>query len=327
MSISYPTSVRGTVNRNWLTNDQQPPMPNRQHLTRFAWLSLSTAIITIALKAAAYFLTNSVGLLSDALESGVNLITAVLALIILSIAAQPPDEEHAYGHDKAEYFSGGVEGALILVAAGTIIFSAIRSFFNPQPLAQLGIGITVSVIAAVCNGITARVLLRAGEQHNSITLTAGAHHLLADVWTSAGVVIGIAIVAVTGWQPLDPILAIIIALHILRSGLHLVRQAINGLMDTSLPPTELAKATEILEKHCTQNVQYHALRTRQSGAQRFLSVHIQVPGAWNVQKGHSLLEEIERDLRQAIVPISIITHLEPVEDPVSWQDIPLNREK
>ena len=160
-------------------------MPNRQYLTRFAWLSIATAVITITLKATAYFLTGSVGLLSDALESGVNLVTAVLALIILSIAAQPPDEEHAHGHDKAEYFSGGVEGTLILVAAGTIIFSAIRSLFNPQPLAQLGIGIGVSVVAAICNGITARVLLRAGEQHSSITLIAGAHHLLTDVWTSA----------------------------------------------------------------------------------------------------------------------------------------------
>ena len=302
-------------------------MPNRQYLTRFAWLSIATAVITIILKAAAYLLTGSVGLLSDALESGVNLVTAVLALVILTIAAQPPDDEHAFGHDKAEYFSGGVEGTLILVAAGTIIYSAIRSYFNPQPLDQLGVGIGVSVIAAVCNGITARILLRAGHQHNSITLTAGARHLLADVWTSGGVVIGIAIVAVTGWQPLDPILAIIVALHILRSGLHLVRQAINGLMDTSLPPDELAKVTAILEQHCTRNVQYHALRTRQSGAQRFLSVHIQVPGAWNVQKGHSLLEEIERDLREALAPVAITTHLEPVEDPVSWQDISLNRKE
>ncbi|MCB8942652.1 MAG: cation transporter [Ardenticatenaceae bacterium] len=302
-------------------------MPDRQHLTRFAWLSIGTAVITIALKAAAYLLTGSIGLLSDALESGVNLITAVLALIILTIAARPPDDQHAYGHDKAEYFSGGVEGTLILIAALTIIFSAIKSLFHPQPLQQLGIGIGVSLIAAICNGLTARILLRAGEQHNSITLTAGAHHLLADVWTSGGVVLGVTIVALTGWQPLDPILAILVALHILRSGLRLVRQAINGLMDTALPPTELDQITTILEKYCTQNVQYHALRTRQSGARRFLSVHIQVPGAWSVQKGHSLLEEIERELRQAIAPVTIVTHLEPVEDPVSWHDITLYREE
>jgi cation diffusion facilitator family transporter len=169
-------------------------------------------------------------------------------------------------------------------------------------------------------------LLRAGEQHNSITLTAGARHLLADVWTSGGVVLGVTIVAFTGWQQLDPILAIIVALHILRSGLQLVRQAINGLMDTSLPKAELDQAVAILKKYSEQNIQYHALRTRQSGAQRFLSVHIQVPGALSVQQGHILLEEIERDLREAISPISIITHLEPVEDPVSWHDIPLNRE-
>lgn len=301
-------------------------MPERRYLTRFAWLSIATAVITIALKAAAYLLTGSVGFLSDALESGVNLVTAVLALIILTIAAQPPDDEHAYGHDKAEYFSGGVEGTLILIAAGTIIVSAVGSFFNPQPLEQLGVGIGISVVAAICNWITARILLRAGEQHNSITLTAGAHHLLADVWTSGGVVVGVFIVALTGWQPLDPLLAIIVALHILRSGLRLVRQAVYGLMDTSLPPSELAQVTNILEKYSSQKVYYHALRTRQSGAQRFVTVHIQVPGAWSVQKGHSLLEEIERDLRQAIHPVSVITHLEPVEDPVSWQDIPLNRD-
>jgi cation diffusion facilitator family transporter len=301
-------------------------MEERRYLTRFAWLSIATAIITIALKASAYLLTGSVGLLSDALESGVNLVTAVLALIILTVAARPPDDEHAYGHDKAEYFSGGVEGTLILVAAGTIIVSAVGSFFNPRPLEQLGVGLGVSVVAALCNWVTSRVLLRAGEEHDSMTLTAGAHHLLADVWTSGGVVVAVAIVALTGWQPLDPLIAIAVALLILRSGLRLVRQAISGLMDTSLPPSELAQVINILEKYSSQKVQYHALRTRQSGAQRFVTVHIQVPGAWSVQKGHGLLEEIERDLRQALPPVSVITHLEPVEDPVSWQDIPLNRD-
>ena len=301
-------------------------MLDRQYLTRFAWLSIGTAVVTILLKTAAYFLTGSIGLLSDALESGVNFVTAVLALMTLTIAAQPADEEHAYGHDKAEYFSGGVEGTLILVAAVTIVYSAIRSFFQPQPLDQLGMGIGVSVLAAVGNGITATILLRAGKQHNSIALTAEAHHLLTDVWTSVGVVLGVSIVALTGWQPLDPILAILVALQILRSGLRLLRQAINGLMDSSLPPEELAKVTAILERYCCENVQNHALRTRQSGSRRFLSVHIQVPGAWNVQKGHSLLEEIERDLRQAISPVTIVTHLEPMEDPVSWQDVTIYRE-
>ena len=301
-------------------------MPERRYLTRFAWLSIATAVITIALKASAYVLTGSVGLLSDALESGVNLVTAVLALIILTVAARPPDDEHAYGHDKAEYVSGGVEGTLILVAAGTIIVSAVGSFFNPRPLEQLGVGLGVSVVAALCNWVTSRVLLRAGEEHDSMTLTAGARHLLADVWTSGGVVVAVAIVALTGWQPLDPLIAIAVALLILRSGLHLLRQAISGLMDSSLPPSELAQVINILEKYSSQKVQYHALRTRKSGSRRFVTVHIQVPGAWSVQKGHGLLEEIERDLRQALPPVSVITHLEPVEDPVSWQDIPLNRD-
>lgn len=299
----------------------------RKKLTRYAWLSIGTAVFTILLKAIAYLLTGSVGLLSDAMESGVNLVAAVFALVVLMVAAQPPDEEHTHGHDKAEYFSGGAEGTMILIAAGTIAFSAVQRLFEPQPLEQLGAGLFISLVASVCNLGTAVILLRAGRQHHSVTLTADAHHLLTDVWTSVGVLVGIGLVAITDWYILDPLIALLVAAQIVYAGIKLVRQSVLGLMDTSLPPQELNQIVTILDSYRHRSIQYHALRTRQSGAQRFISVHIQVPGAWTVQQGHMLLETIERDLRHALSPVSIITHLEPVEDPVSWLDISLNREE
>lgn len=299
----------------------------RKHLTRYAWLSVATAVITISLKAAAYWLTGSVGLLSDALESGVNLVAALLALIALTIAAQPPDEEHAYGHAKAEYFSSGVEGVLILIAALTIGATAVPRLFNPQPIEQVGLGLIISIVAALLNLATASILLRAGRQYDSITLTADAQHLLSDVWTSVGVVLGVGAVALTGWQILDPLIALLVAGQILYYGVRLVRKSADGLMDAALPPDELAQVEAILQRYCQQEpIAYHALRTRRSAAQRFISVHIQVPGEWTVQHGHALLEEIERDLRQALHPVYLLTHLEPMEDPVSWQDIALDRE-
>ena len=255
-----------------------------------------------------------------------NLITAVFALIILTIAAQPPDAEHEYGHSKAEYFAGGIEGSLILFAALAIGFTAVQRLLHPQPLEQVGIGLFVSVLAALGNGLTALVLLRVGRQHNSLTLTANASHLLTDVWTSIGVIVGVLAVTWTGWQWLDPLLALLVALHIVRTGVLLVKTAVNGLMDRSLPAAEVAKVRAVLDGYCSDEVQYHALRTRESGAYRFVSVHVQVPGAWTVQRGHTLLEAIERDLRQAVAPVSVFTHLEPVEDPVSWEDITLHRE-
>lgn len=299
----------------------------RKHLTRYAWLSVATAVITISLKAAAYWLTGSVGLLSDALESGVNLVAALLALIALTIAAQPPDEEHTYGHAKAEYFSSGVEGVLILIAALTIGATAVPRLFNPQPIEQVGLGLIISIVAALLNLATASILLRAGRQYDSITLTADAQHLLSDVWTSVGVVLGVGAVALTGWQILDPLIALLVAGQILYYGVRLVRKSADGLMDAALPPDELAQVEAILQRYCQQEpIAYHALRTRRSAAQRFISVHIQVPGEWTVQHGHALLEEIERDLRQALHPVYLLTHLEPMEDPVSWQDIALDRE-
>jgi cation diffusion facilitator family transporter len=300
-------------------------MTTTKRLTRFAWLSLATAVATIALKATAYWLTGSVGLLSDALESGVNLVSATVALAALTIAAQPPDEEHAYGHDKAEYFASGVEGTLIIVAAATIAYSAGNRLLNPQPLQQVGVGLAVSVVASLLNLVVARILLHAGRTYRSITLEANGRHLLTDVWTSAGVVAGVALVALTNWHPLDPLLALAVAIHILAVGWRLISHSISGLMDTALPAAEIQKIRAILELYEQKGVYYHALRTRQSGAQRFVSLHVQVPGEWTVQEGHALLEEMERDLREAIPPISVFTHLEPLEDPVSWHDITLNR--
>jgi cation diffusion facilitator family transporter len=303
-------------------------MFDRRQLVRYAWLSVAAAVCTIGLKVTAYLVTGSVGLLSDALESGVNLLAAVFAVVALTVASQPPDEAHAYGHDKAEYLSSGAEGALILIAAATIIYSAVERLINPQPLEQLGLGLAISLAAALLNLIVAQILLRAGRQYRSITLQADAHHLMTDVWTSVGVLVGVLAVALTGWQPLDSIIALLVGLQIILAGWRLVRESVLGLMDTALPDDELAAVREILSRYTRDNrIQYHALRSRQSGSRRFVSVHIQVPGDWSVQKGHTLMEAIERDLRQALMPISIFTHLEPLEDPVSWQDIELTREE
>lgn len=302
-------------------------MEDRKNLTRFAWLSIGTAVLTISLKAVAYLLTGSVGLLSDALESGVNLVAAIMALVALTIAAQPPDDQHTYGHAKAEYFSSGAEGTMILFAAAMIAATAVPRLLAPQPLEKVGLGLVVSVTAGLLNLGTALILLRAGKAHNSITLTADAHHLLSDVWTSVGVVVGVSAVALTGWEILDPIIALAVAAQILYSGVKLVRKSMAGLMDTALPAEELAVVTAVLDAYCREKqIEYHALRTRQSASQRFLSVHIQVPGDWTVMQGHTLVEELERDLRQALRPLSILTHLEPIEDPTSWEDIALNRE-
>lgn len=295
----------------------------RHHLTRFAWLSVGTAVATIGLKIAAYYLTGSVGLLSDALESGVNLVAALLALFSLTIAALPPDEEHAHGHDKAEYFSSGAEGTLIVIAAITIAITAAQRLLNPQPLEQVGLGLVASLVASACNWAVARILWKAGKANNSVTLMADSQHLMTDVWTSAGVLVGITAVALTGWVWLDPLIAIAVAVQITVAGVRLVRQAINGLMDPVLPGEEVAQIEAILKKYAARKVQYHALRTRQAGARRFITVHIQVPGAWSVQEGHVLLEEIEAELRQAFTAVAILTHLEPAEDPASWEDIAL----
>jgi cation diffusion facilitator family transporter len=318
--------VIATTSLNLLQcNPMNEHQVDRRFLTAFAWVSITAAILTIGLKTAAYFLTGSVGLLSDALESLVNLVGALMALTMLTIAARPEDEDHAYGHSKAEYFSSGVEGTLILIAAISIIIAAIPRLITPQPIEQAWIGLSVSAGASIVNLIAAVILLRAGKKHNSITLTANAHHLLTDVWTSIGVLIGVGLVAFTGWQRLDPLVALLVAANIIWSGGRIVRESVLGLMDTALPRDEQEKIKQILDSYTQNGVEYHAFRSRQSGARRFVSFHVLVPDSWTVLQGHQLLEKIEADLRRAVPALTVFTHLEPLNDPSSWQDTTLDR--
>lgn len=294
-------------------------------LRRFMFLSVAASVATITLKSTAYLLTDSVGLLSDALESVVNLVAALFTLRMVTLALRPPDDEHVYGHTKAEYFAGGVEGALVLIAAATIGYSAVARLLHPQPLEQIGLGVLVSVMASLINFAVAKILDHAAQQYRSTALRADARHLMTDVWTTTGVLVGIGAVAWTGWQWLDPLIALGVACNILRAGVRLMREAAMGLLDTGLPLEERAQIYQILDSFAHRGVNYHSLRTRQAGIRRFISVHILVPGAWTVQRGHDLLEEIEEAIRTALPGTTVFTHLEPVEDPLSMEDKELDR--
>ncbi|HEX4822913.1 MAG TPA: cation diffusion facilitator family transporter [Candidatus Polarisedimenticolaceae bacterium] len=298
---------------------------DRRALGRFAWLSIAAAVVTIALKTVAYVLTHSVGLFSDALESLVNLAGALMALAMLTAAARPPDEGHAYGHGKAEYFSSVVEGTLIFLAAISIAVAAIQRIFVPKALEQIGLGLGVSIVASAINLAVALVVLSAGRRHRSITLEANARHLLTDVYTSVGVVAGVAAVALTGIRILDPLIALAVAGNVVWSGIRLIRMSVSGLMDAALPPAEMAALKAALERYTSQGIQYHALRTRESGSRRFVSLHVLVPGDWTVHRGHRLLERIEADIRGAVPDVSVFTHLESLDDPASWDDQALDR--
>lgn len=298
----------------------------RTNLTRYAWLSIAAAVVTIGLKTAAYWVTGSVGLLSDALESLVNLAGAVLALWMLSLAAAPPDEEHAYGHTKAEYFSSVMEGVLIILAAVSIAYTAIRGLLNPQPLESIGLGLAVSVLASVINLIVAQVLLRAARRHNSASLEANSQHLMTDVWTSASVLAAVGLVALSGWQVLDPIIALVVAANITYSGVKIVRKSAAGLLDAALPPEQLAAVQAAIQAALPEGVQYHALRSRQSGARSFVSLHVLVPGGWTVARGHRLLEQVEAAVRAALSgDVTVFTHLESIGDVASYEDEGLDR--
>lgn len=297
----------------------------RPPLARLLWLSVAAAIATITLKTLAWGLTGSVGLLSDAAESVVNLVAALFALVIVHWAARPPDEDHPYGHEKADYLSAGVEGSLILLAALTIAFSATRRLLDPQPISDVGIGLTVAVAASVINLVVARMLLTAGREHRSLVLEADGRHLMTDVWTSVGVVAGVALVALTGWERLDPIIALLVAANIVVTGVSLVRRFTGGLMDRALPPDQRAAIDAVLQRHACHDVRFHALRTRSAGRRAFVSVHVLVPGDWTVQRGHDLVERIEHDLRAALPHATVFTHLEPLDDPASFADTELDR--
>ena len=294
-------------------------------LKRYAWLSIATAIATILLKGAAWRMTGSVGLLSDAIESFVNLAGALMALWMLTLAEMPADNDHAHGHGKAEYFSSAFEGFLILLAAVSIAYTAIERLLHPQPLEAVGFGLLVSVLASVLNLITARILMTVGRKRSSITLEADAHHLMTDVWTSVGVIGGVGLVWLSGWLWLDPLVALLVAANIIWTGWQLMRRSADGLMDASLPAEDLQRIEALLMTYRQNGLDFHALRTRQAGNRAFVTVHVLVPGSWSVREGHDWAERIEADVRKAIPQAHVTTHLEPIEDPLSMVDQDLDR--
>ncbi|MHB1401556.1 MAG: cation diffusion facilitator family transporter [Thiobacillus sp.] len=294
-------------------------------LKRYAWLSIAAALATILLKGWAWWITGSVGLLSDALESFVNLAGAMMALAMLTLAAMPADDNHAHGHGKAEYFSSAFEGFLIIIAAVAISYAAIDRLLNPQPIEAVGIGLAVSVVASMINLATSRILMAVGKKHKSITLEADAHHLLTDVWTSVGVIVGVGLVWLTGWLWLDPVIALLVALNIVWTGWQLLHRSATGLMDVSIPEEDRRAIESVLDSYRRQGLDFHALRTRQAGTRAFISLHVLVPGKWTVQLGHDWSERIEADIRKAVTHAHITTHLEPMEDPVSLADQALDR--
>ena len=293
---------------------------------RYAMLSIAAAVLTIGLKLGAYLLTGSVGLFSDAAESVVNLVAAVAALWALIYASRPPDEEHAFGHNKAEYFSSGLESALILIAAVWIGITAWDRLMDPQPLHNVGLGLSIALVASALNGGVALIILRAGRRLRSITLRADAQHLLTDVWTSLGVVLGILTVQLTGWLVLDPLIGLLVAANIVWTGVRLLNDTAHGLLDTALPRDDQQAISRVLSRYEQEGIRFHALRTRASGPRRFISMHVLVPGRWTVQKGHDLSERIEKDLAEALQGNStFFIHIEPSEDPASFADQSLDR--
>ena len=303
-----------------LSDTNAPSKP--VNLALFAWISIATALGTMALKFGAFLLTGSVGLLSDALESIVNLVAAIVALIALKAADRPADSRFTFGRSKAEYFSAALEGAMIFVAAAAIVWSSVERILHPRPLENVGWGLAVSIIAAVLNGVVGALIVRVGKKHSSPTLQADGKHLITDVITTVGVVIGVTLVAITDWQVLDPIVAILAAVNIFFIGIGLIRSSLAGLMDVTLPPEENAQIVKVLTTFASENVTFHGLQTRQSGRKRYVRVDAQVPGAWTVARGHEFGEEIEAAI-EALLPETYVTvHVEPIEDPRSYEDIP-----
>lgn len=294
-------------------------------LARYAWLSIGAALATMALKGLAAWLTGSVGLLSDALESFVNLGAALLALGMLRLAIHPPDEKHPFGYSKAEYFSAVVEGALIVFAALAIMAAALPRLLAPQPIEEFGKGLVLSLVATAINLGVALALLAASRRHHSVALEADAHHLLTDVWTSVGIVAGVGAIALTGWLILDPLIAIAVAGYIVWTGASVVRRSVLGLLDRALPESEIARIQAVLEPYRSQGMDYHALRTRRAGRRRLVELHLLVPGAMSVRDGHRVADEIEAKIRAALPGSGVTTHLEPIEDPASYKDQELFR--
>jgi cation diffusion facilitator family transporter len=291
-------------------------------------LSILAALVTLGLKALAYLLTGSVGLLSDAAETSVNLVAAVTAYFSLIYAARPVDESHTYGHEKIEFFSSGLEGVLILVASLAITWYAVHRLFVPEPLHPLGVGLAILFLSACINGAVACLLLRAARAYHSIILEADGRHLLADVWTSTGVFVGLGLVWLTDLKVLDPIIALVVAGNILWTAVDLIRRSFDGLMDHALPPEEQAAVRAAIEAHLGQQMDYHALRTRQAGSRRFVDFHLLVPGQVSVQRAHTLTGKIEATVRAALPGVEVTVHIEPIEEQAAWEDsalLPLER--
>jgi cation diffusion facilitator family transporter len=295
-------------------------------LERWAWLSVGAAIVALALKGLAWRITGSVGLLSDALETIINLAAALLALSMLRLAAAPPDDEHPHGHFKAEYFASGIEGALIVLAAAGIAWGAVPRLVAPQPIEAPLLGIALAVAATAVNLGVALALIKVGRLEHSIALEADGHHLMTDVWTTVGVIVGVGLVAATGWNLLDPLVALAVAAHIVFTGFMLMRRSLVGLMDSAISEAERGEIESIFAEYRQRyGIDFHALRTRQAGSRRFISFHLLVPDAWTVERAHALSEEIEARVRSLVPNAILLTHIEPIEQPASYDDIKLER--
>jgi cation diffusion facilitator family transporter len=292
------------------------------------YLSIAAAVVTILLKFTAYKVTGSIGFFSDALESIVNLLAASFGLVMLHVSEKPADEGHEFGHSKAEYFSSAIEGALILLAAFSIIWSAIPRLIHPIALENINIGLLFSVGASLVNLAIGQVLIHNGKKSKSLLLEADGKHLMTDVWTSAGVIVGIFMVKITGILILDPIIAILVAINIVYTGYRLISRSTNGLMDASISETEIDKVKKYLDSLKEKNITYHSLMTRQAGQRKFISFHLLVPGAWTVQQGHENADIIEETIEDMFdEPVTVTSHIEPVEDPASLKDIGIDRKK
>lgn len=291
---------------------------------RYAIYSIIASVLTFVLKFSAWRITGSVGLLSDATESIVNVTAAVLALTAITIAMRPADDHHSYGHGKAEYFSSGMEGVLIIVAACAIGYASIERFYNPQPLGNLGLGLGLALLSSVINFVTAKSMLKAAKRFDSITLEADAKHLLTDVWTSVGLVTGLAILLFAPqWQILDPIIACIMAVNIVFTGIGLLKRSIGGLMDDSLPPEELEIIANAIHQHQGDEATFHGLRTRKSGPIRFIDFHLLVPGDTTVHAAHDLCELIENEIESRLERSEVTIHVEPIECESSYKKFPV----
>ncbi len=320
-AIAQAAEIPGAADAAAAAASAQPRHRPPEDLSRFAVLSIAAAIVTIVLKTFAWRITGSVGLLSDAAESVVNLVAAIVAFVALRVAVKPPDKNHNYGHSKAEYFSAALEGAMIFVAAAVILESSITRLIHPRPLESVGLGLAISVLASVVNGLVAGVLVRVGRRHRSTTLVADGRHLLTDVWTSVGVLIGVLLVWLTGYDRLDAIVALAVGVNILVTGWRLIAESTAGLMDVSLSKDDNAAIVAVLDRYTTPVTFFHALRTRESGHRRFCEFHMLVPGDWSVHRGHDVCEEVTLALLEEFPDLRVTVHLEPMEDPRAYEDI------